>query len=66
MFNKFWQSYGPLHLEFFTHFSLSSQLLLHCCMDLNDSWQGCCVVNKYHIYELRIIYYYVQFINDDD
>ena len=22
--------------------SLSSQLLLHPCMDLNETWQGCC------------------------
>ena len=29
----------------FTHFSLSSQLLLHCCMDLNETWQGCCTTN---------------------
>ena len=95
MFDKFWQSYGPWHLEFlhilacllnsfyilawiwmklcrdvaprsrsacgeiiyvrqilaelwsltlriFTHFSLSSQLLLQTCMDFNETWQGCC------------------------
>ena len=27
-------------LRIFTHFSLSSQLLLHPCMDLNETWQG--------------------------
>ena len=27
-----------LTLRIFTHFSLSSQLLLHPCMDLNESW----------------------------
>ena len=32
----------PLLLTIFTHFSLSSQLLLHPCMDLNETWQGCC------------------------
>ena len=32
----------PLTLRIFTHFSLSSQLLLHHCMDLNVTWQGCC------------------------
>ena len=33
----------PLTLKiFFTYFSLSSELLLHPCMDLNESWQGCC------------------------
>ena len=31
-----------LILKIFTHFSLSSQLLLHPCMDLNEIWQGCC------------------------
>ena len=99
MFDKFWQSYGPWHLEFWhilacllstpptslhgfewnlagmlhhksrsacgeiiyvqkiltelwsltlrilTHFSLSSQLLLHPCMDLNETWQGCCTTS---------------------
>ena len=29
-----------LTLRIFTHFSLSSQLLLHPCMDLNETWQG--------------------------
>ena len=38
MFDKFWQCYGPWHLEVFTHFILSSQLLLHPCMDLNETW----------------------------
>ena len=32
----------PLTLRIFTHFSLSSHFLLHCCMDLNETWQGCC------------------------
>ena len=82
MFDKFWQSYGPWHLEFlhiwdteilhdksksacgeiihfrqilaelwsltlriFIHFSLSSQLLLHPCMDLNNTRQGCCTTS---------------------
>ena len=31
-----------LTLRIFTHFSLSSQFLLHPCMDLNETWQGCC------------------------
>ena len=31
----------PLTPRIFTHFSLSSQLL-HPCMDLNETWQGCC------------------------
>ena len=34
-----------LTLRIFTHFSLSSQLLLHPCMDLNKSWQGCCTTS---------------------
>ena len=44
MLGEFWQSYGPLTLRIFTHFSLSSQVLLvlHHCMDLNETWQGCC------------------------
>ena len=33
-----------LTLRIFTHFSLSSQLLLHPCMDLNETWQGCCII----------------------
>ena len=35
----------PLTLNFFTHFSLSSQLLLHPCMDLNETWQRCCTTS---------------------
>ena len=35
----------PLTLWIFTHFSLSSQLLLHRCMDLNETWQGCCTTS---------------------
>ena len=39
-----------LTLRIFTHFSLSSQLLLHPCMDLNDTWQGCCTTSlKVHV-----------------
>ena len=34
-----------LTLRIFTHFSLSSQLLLHPCMDLNETWQGCCTTS---------------------
>ena len=34
-----------LTLWIFTHFSLSSQLLLHPCMDLNETWQGCCTTS---------------------
>ena len=34
-----------LTLRIFTHFSLSSQLLLHPCMDLNQTWQGCCTTS---------------------
>ena len=33
-----------LTLRFFTHFSLSSQLL-HSCMDLYETWQGCCTTS---------------------
>ena len=32
----------PLTLRIITHFSSSSQLLLHPCMDLNETWQECC------------------------
>ena len=35
----------PLTLRSFTHFSLSSQLLLHPCMDLNETRQGCCTTS---------------------
>ena len=35
----------PLTLRIFTHFSLSSQHLLHPCMDLNETWQGCCTTS---------------------
>ena len=35
----------PLTLRIFTYFSLSSQLLLHSCMDLNETWQGCCTTS---------------------
>ena len=31
-----------LTLRICTYFSLSSQLLLHRCMDFNETWQGCC------------------------
>ena len=34
-----------LTLRNFTHFSLFSQLLLHPCMDLNETWQGCCTTS---------------------
>ena len=34
-----------LTLRIFTHLSLSSQLLLHPCMDLNESWQECCTTS---------------------
>ena len=34
-----------LTLRIFTHFSLSSQLFLHPCMDLNETWQGCCTTS---------------------
>ena len=34
-----------LTLKIFTHFSLSSQLLLHPCMNLNETWHGCCTTN---------------------
>ena len=34
-----------LTLRIFTHFSLSSQLLLHPCMDLNETWQECCTTS---------------------
>ena len=35
----------PSTLRIFTHFSLSSQLLLHPFMDLNETWQGCCTTS---------------------
>ena len=35
----------PLTLRTLTYFSLSSQLLLHPCMVLNETWQGCCTTN---------------------
>ena len=35
----------PFTLRIFTHFSLSSQLLLQPCMDLNETWQGCCTTS---------------------
>ena len=34
-----------LTLRIFTHFSLSSQLLLHPCMNLYETWQGCCTTS---------------------
>ena len=34
-----------LTLRIFTHFSLSSQLLLHPYMDLNETWQRCCTTS---------------------
>ena len=36
-----------LTLGIFTHFRLSSQLLLHPCMDLNEIWQGCCTTSAF-------------------
>ena len=39
-----------LTLRIFTHFSLSSQLLLHPCMDLNETWQECCATNLVNIW----------------
>ena len=42
-----------LTLRIFTHFSLSSQLLLHPCMDLNETWQGCCTTSlEVHVGEI--------------
>ena len=39
-----------LTLRIFTHFSLFSQLLLHPCIDLNETWQGCCSTSlKVHV-----------------
>ena len=34
-----------LTLRIFTHFNLSSKILLHPCMDLNETWQGCCITS---------------------
>ena len=45
MFDKFLAELWPLTLRIFTRFSLSSQLLLHPCMDLNETWQGCCTTS---------------------
>ena len=39
--NSFLAELWPLTLRIFTHFSLPSQLLLHPCMDLNETLQGC-------------------------
>ena len=44
----------PLTLRIFTHFSLSSQLLLHLCMDLNETWQGCCTTSSLHGFEWNL------------
>ena len=50
-----------LTLRIITHFSLSSQLLLHPCMDLNETWQGCCTtslevhVGNQILQELRLL-----------
>ena len=41
MFGILWQSLWPLTNRILAHFSLSSQLLLHCCMDLNETLQEC-------------------------
>ena len=46
MFDKFLAELWSLTLRIFTHFSLSSQLLLHPCMDLNVTWQGCCTTRS--------------------
>ena len=42
MFNKI-----LLELRFLTltHFSLLSQLLLHCLVDLNETWRECCTTS---------------------
>ena len=45
MFGICWQSYGSLTLRIFTHFNLSSPLLLHPFMDLNETWQECCTTS---------------------
>ena len=43
MFDKFWQSYCPWHLAFLHILAcLLNSSYLHPCMDLNESWQGCC------------------------
>ena len=34
-----------LTLKIFTHFSLSSQLFLYPCMDMNETWQRCCTTS---------------------
>ena len=43
MFDKFCRSYGSWNLEFLhiSDYSLSSQLLLYCYMDLNETLQEC-------------------------
>ena len=47
----------PLTLRIFTHFSLSSQLLLHCCIDLNETWQGCCTTSlEVHVGEMIYVW----------
>ena len=48
------QELQPLTLRIFAHFSLSSQLLLHLCMDLNETWQGCCSTSSMHGFEWNL------------
>ena len=45
MFGQILAELWPLTLRIFAHFSLSSQLLLHSCMDLNETLQGCCTTS---------------------
>ena len=42
---QIWTELWSLSLRICTHFSLSSQLLLHPCRDLNETWQGCCTTS---------------------
>ena len=37
--------YWSLTLRIFTNCSLSSQLLLPPCLDLNETWQECCAIS---------------------
>ena len=49
----------PLALRIFTHFSLSSQPLLHPSMDLNETWQECCVTSLDEHVLKCVPYYFV-------
>ena len=49
MFDEFWQSYGPWHLEFLHILARLLNSSLHPWMDLNETWQGCCRWEIIHV-----------------